>query len=154
MRNLIFSFCHSFAVVAQLVRAPACHVGGCGFESRPPRKYKKTAESWRSFCICAAVQSKALQGTRSPSPIFLNDSYHEEMGKGYCASMARVPRSKSTRGGSRESSLHGFEREDLGDVLSAKPPRCTVPVGEESLSICFVCSRESQNRNPPPEKFL
>ena len=30
----------AIAPVAQLVRAPACHAGGCEFESRPVRKQK------------------------------------------------------------------------------------------------------------------
>ncbi|CRY99914.1 hypothetical protein [Neisseria meningitidis serogroup B] len=29
------------AVVAQLVRVPACHAGGRGFEPRPPRQVSK-----------------------------------------------------------------------------------------------------------------
>lgn len=35
-----FPFSFSLALVAQLVRAPACHAGGCGFESRLARNVK------------------------------------------------------------------------------------------------------------------
>ena len=44
-------------LVAQLVRAPACHAGGCGFESRPGRHFFKCAQS-------ASVEK--MSATRSP----------------------------------------------------------------------------------------
>ncbi len=39
----------SSAGVAQLVRAPACHAGGCGFKSRLSRKGKRAIEIWFFF---------------------------------------------------------------------------------------------------------
>ena len=39
-----------YAVVAQLVRAPACHAGGCGFKSRRLRK-QKTPILYRFFSM-------------------------------------------------------------------------------------------------------
>ena len=39
-------------VVVQLVRIPACHAGGRGFESRPYRKEESIAKAVLSFCIC------------------------------------------------------------------------------------------------------
>ena len=40
-------------VVVQLVRIPACHAGGRGFESRPYRKEESIAKAVLSFCIDA-----------------------------------------------------------------------------------------------------
>ena len=39
------------AVVAQLVRVPACHAGGRGFEPRPPRQNLNRAQWVRFFCV-------------------------------------------------------------------------------------------------------
>ena len=40
-----------YGVVVQLVRIPACHAGGRGFESRPYRKEESIAKAVLSFCI-------------------------------------------------------------------------------------------------------
>ena len=40
-------------VVVQLVRIPACHAGGRGFESRPYRQSREHSESCALFCIDA-----------------------------------------------------------------------------------------------------
>ena len=44
------------AVVAQLVRVPACHAGGRGFEPRPPRHYLKSTDYISAFLFVLKTQ--------------------------------------------------------------------------------------------------
>jgi hypothetical protein len=47
-------------VVVQLVRIPACHAGGRGFESRPLRHIQRGARKWAPFCLLAALDKSIL----------------------------------------------------------------------------------------------
>ena len=56
--------------VAQLVRVPDCRSGGCGFESRPPRFFRKSRDLWsRLFFLRESVLQPVglkLVGLRPP----------------------------------------------------------------------------------------
>ena len=43
--NTTFALIHYFGPVVQLVRIPACHAGGRGFESRPDRQVQCNMEA-------------------------------------------------------------------------------------------------------------
>ena len=78
-----------YAGVAQLVRASACHAEGCGFESRPSRRMKK---SWKQlFFIILSTRG----GTRKPEgdgeqiipdrvPSLAHFDVHTRLSRGFC----------------------------------------------------------------------
>ena len=60
--------------VVQLVRIPACHAGGRGFESRPLRHlFQTSAEMLRSFCICVLESWNGLRPLESGSGFALRE---------------------------------------------------------------------------------
>ncbi len=68
-RNLdscILAIAVAHGVLAQLVRAPACHVGGRGFESRTSRQsIIKRFAKWRTFfSFCCAIPPNGARLTR------------------------------------------------------------------------------------------
>ena len=72
---------HVFGVVVQLVRIPACHAGGRGFESRPLRQIKANASS----------------------PFFTSGSFNVKLAKRFICPIAL-----RERVGVRETGMAGF----------------------------------------------
>ncbi len=60
---IVFIFKRNAGLVVQLVRMPACHAGGRGFESRPDRfgSVAQLVEQWiEAPCVGSSILSRAI----------------------------------------------------------------------------------------------
>ena len=84
-------------VVVQLVRIPACHAGGRGFEPRPLRQHTKSLASLlaRLFCFCPSMALVCKRLYRVQSPRFLQ--YVNEACEATSPTTTRYPATRSPR---------------------------------------------------------
>ena len=136
-------------VVVQLVRIPACHAGGRGFESRPLRHCRRANES--SPFLCAPGREHVREGG-SPLLARQGEGLAERQG---CRGRLRIRRKPKAKRWSEEQEADMRQRSGVRCRVSSKSETCkerydvdptglSVKVGAQypGRSACVPCATD------------